>query len=40
MERYFGDRSVLREVVGHRTEAAGPLPAGTPYRADDPKLLL
>jgi uncharacterized protein (DUF2236 family) len=27
-------------VSGELTEAAGPFPAGTPYRADDPKLLL
>jgi uncharacterized protein (DUF2236 family) len=29
-----------RRVRGELTDAAGPFPAGTPYRADDPALLL
>ena len=33
-------RAMHRTVRGELTEAAGPFPAGTPYRADDPKLLL
>ena len=33
-------RAMHRTVSGELTEAAGPFPAGTPYRADDPKLLL
>src|SRR5215212_9833670 len=33
-------RAMHRQVSGELTEAAGPFPAGTPYRADDPELLL
>src|SRR3954464_8695542 len=33
-------RAMHRTVRGELTESAGPFPAGTPYRADDPKLLL
>src|SRR4051794_13461838 len=33
-------RAMHRQVRGELTEAAGPFPAGTPYRADDPALLL
>ena len=33
-------RAMHRTVSGELSEAAGPFPAGTPYRADDPKLLL
>src|SRR5689334_24408357 len=33
-------RAMHRTVSGELAEAAGPFPAGTPYRADDPKLLL
>ena len=33
-------RAMHRRVRGELTEAAGPFPAGTPYAADDPKLLL
>ena len=33
-------RAMHRMVSGELSEAAGPFPAGTPYRADDPKLLL
>src|SRR4051812_5433707 len=33
-------RSVHRMVSGELSEAAGRFPAGTPYRADDPELLL
>ena len=33
-------RAMHRRVRGKLTEAAGPFPAGTPYRADDPELLL
>jgi uncharacterized protein (DUF2236 family) len=33
-------RAMHRTVQGELTQAAGPFPAGTPYRADDPKLLL
>src|SRR6187551_2310889 len=33
-------RAMHRTVSGELTEAAGPFPAGTPYRADDPALLL
>src|SRR3954466_7667446 len=33
-------RAMHRRVTGELPEAAGPFPAGTPYRADDPKLLL
>jgi uncharacterized protein (DUF2236 family) len=33
-------RAMHRRVSGHLTEAVGPYPAGTPYRADDPELLL
>jgi uncharacterized protein (DUF2236 family) len=33
-------RSMHRRVSGELAEAAGPFEAGTPYRADDPELLL
>jgi uncharacterized protein (DUF2236 family) len=33
-------RAMHRTVSGELPEAAGPFEAGTPYRADDPKLLL
>jgi uncharacterized protein (DUF2236 family) len=33
-------RAMHRHVSGELREAAGPFPAGTPYRADDPRLLL
>lgn len=33
-------RAMHRHVRGHTPEAAGRFPAGTPYRADDPELLL
>jgi uncharacterized protein (DUF2236 family) len=33
-------RAMHRRVRGHLSEAVGPYPAGTPYRADDPDLLL
>ncbi len=33
-------RAVHRSVSGELAEAAGRFPAGTPYRADDPELLL
>jgi uncharacterized protein (DUF2236 family) len=33
-------RAMHRQVSGELVEAAGPFPAGTPYRADDPELLL
>jgi uncharacterized protein (DUF2236 family) len=33
-------RAMHRRVSGELPEAAGPFPAGTPYRADDPELLL
>ncbi|HWF34075.1 MAG TPA: oxygenase MpaB family protein [Solirubrobacteraceae bacterium] len=33
-------RAMHRRVHGELTEAVGPYPAGTPYRADDPQLLL
>jgi uncharacterized protein (DUF2236 family) len=33
-------RAMHRTVRGELAEDAGPFPAGTPYRADDPKLLL
>ncbi len=33
-------RAMHRRVSGELSEAAGPFPAGTPYRADDPELLL
>ena len=33
-------RSMHRRVRGTLTEAAGPFPAGTPYRGDDPEHLL
>jgi uncharacterized protein (DUF2236 family) len=33
-------RAMHRRVRGHLPEAVGPYPAGTPYRADDPDLLL
>jgi uncharacterized protein (DUF2236 family) len=33
-------RAMHRTVSGELREAAGPFPAGTPYRADDPALLL
>ena len=33
-------RAMHRRVRGTLPEAAGPFPAGTPYRADDPRLLL
>src|SRR3954451_18720826 len=33
-------RAMHRTVSGELAEAAGPFPAGTPYRADDPALLL
>jgi len=33
-------RAMHRRVRGRLTEAVGPYPAGTPYRADDPELLL
>jgi uncharacterized protein (DUF2236 family) len=33
-------RAMHRRVGGELGEAAGPFPAGTPYRADDPELLL
>jgi uncharacterized protein (DUF2236 family) len=33
-------RAVHQRIRGHTTEAAGRFPAGTPYRADDPELLL
>jgi uncharacterized protein (DUF2236 family) len=33
-------RAMHARVRGTLTEAAGPFPAGTPYRADDPALLL
>jgi uncharacterized protein (DUF2236 family) len=33
-------RAMHRTVSGELQEDAGPFPAGTPYRADDPKLLL
>ena len=33
-------RAMHRRVNGRLSEPAGPYPAGTPYRADDPELLL
>jgi uncharacterized protein (DUF2236 family) len=33
-------RAIHRQIRGRTTEAAGRFPAGTPYRADDPELLL
>ena len=33
-------RAMHRRVARRAAEAAGPFPAGTPYRADDPELLL
>src|SRR4051794_33948446 len=33
-------RAMHRRVRGEMKESAGPFPAGTPYRADDPELLL
>src|SRR4051812_16368680 len=33
-------RAMHRRVRGELPEAAGPFPAGTPYRGDDPELLL
>ena len=33
-------RGIHRRVRGHLSEAVGPFPAGTPYMADDPELLL
>jgi uncharacterized protein (DUF2236 family) len=33
-------RAMHRQVSGTLAEAAGPFPAGTPYRADDPDLLM
>jgi uncharacterized protein (DUF2236 family) len=33
-------RAMHRRVRGRIPEAAGPYPAGTPYRADDPELLM
>ncbi|HEX8076031.1 MAG TPA: oxygenase MpaB family protein [Thermoleophilaceae bacterium] len=33
-------RAMHRRVRGRIAEAAGPYPAGTPYRADDPELLM
>jgi uncharacterized protein (DUF2236 family) len=33
-------RAMHRRVSGELAEPAGPFPAGTPYRADDPELLL
>src|SRR5215211_9197581 len=33
-------RAMHRRVRGSLTEAAGPFPAGTPYRGDDPEHLL
>jgi uncharacterized protein (DUF2236 family) len=33
-------RAMHRRVSGELSEPAGPFPAGTPYRADDPALLL
>jgi uncharacterized protein (DUF2236 family) len=33
-------RAMHRRVRGQLREAAGPFPAGTPYRGDDPELLL
>jgi uncharacterized protein (DUF2236 family) len=33
-------RAMHRRVRGELAEAVGPYPAGTPYRADDPELLL
>src|SRR3954447_11514252 len=33
-------RAIHRGVSGARREDAGPFPAGTPWRADDPELLL
>src|SRR3954462_13942446 len=33
-------RAVHRMVSGELAEAAGRFPAGTPYRADDPELLM
>ena len=33
-------RAMHRRVRGRTREAAGPFPAGTPYRADDPELLM
>ena len=33
-------RAMHRRVSGTLQEAVGPYPAGTPYRADDPELLL
>src|SRR3954462_4550268 len=33
-------RAVHRRIHGSLREAAGPFPAGTPYAADDPALLL
>ena len=33
-------RAMHRTVSGQLAQDAGPFPAGTPYRADDPKLLL
>jgi uncharacterized protein (DUF2236 family) len=33
-------RAMHRRVRGHLPEQVGPYPAGTPYRADDPELLL
>src|SRR5215210_3156513 len=33
-------RAMHRRVRGELAEPAGPFPAGTPYRADDPELLL
>jgi uncharacterized protein (DUF2236 family) len=33
-------RAMHRRVSGRIAQAAGPFPAGTPYRADDPELLM
>src|SRR3954449_5696545 len=33
-------RAMHRRVRGRTRQAAGPFPAGTPYRADDPELLM
>jgi uncharacterized protein (DUF2236 family) len=33
-------RAMHRQVQGRLAEDAGPFPAGTPYRADDPELLM
>lgn len=35
-----GIRAIHRRVHGHLREATGPFPAGTPYSAEDPALLL